>query len=268
MQEGKPRQTTEKGSSSKSKPDAGPPQVTASIARVKLNWKDRQQTFDLVLSNTGDKTAIVHAIVYGANDTVNPPRRGVSPATASAWFTLANSKDGQLTSVDIERAWKAEAFASARGGRLRKSWDVKIEPGITEVVEASHDLDDKSPHPQYKGKVLPNVGYTEYRVWLFTAEGQCFFEQTVPAFGPPPPPRETKKLPDTKVADTKPAPETKSTRPLSPLEAEADKELKLAISYLERNRIQDAKDKLIAILKKYPDTESAKSARKLLKDLM
>src|SRR5262249_7947539 len=149
------------------------------------------------------------------------------------------------------------------------SWDTKVPPQSSVVVDADHDLREKSQHPKWKDKSLPNAGYTEYDVWLFTTDGQLFFEQTVPAFGPPPPPREkspeTKKAPDPKVVETRPAPETK---PASPAEAEADKELKLAKSYLERNRIQDAKDKLIQIMKKYPDTDTAKAARKMLRDLM
>lgn len=276
VQEAKPREprntTSTKGSSNKSThPDGPPPPVTASISRVKLNWKDRQQTFDITLTNNGDKPEIVHAIVYARNDSVNPPRRAISPPTATDWFVLANSKDGKLTVADIERAWKTDGFQSARGGRLRKSWDVKIGPNSTEVVEAAHDLDEKSPHPQWKGKALANVGYAEYQLWLFTPDGQCFFEETWPAFGPPPI-RETKKPPETKPADTKPA-QTKPTADTKPaanpvLESQAEKDLQLAMDYLKRNRVQDARDKLFQILKKYPDTEAAKSARKMLKDLM
>ncbi len=287
-----PRNSSSKGTIIKSTRTDGPPQVTATISRVKLNWKDRQQTFDLTLTNESDKPEIIHAIVYAKNDTVTPPRRGISPPTATDWFVLANSKDGKLTVADVERAWKSDAFQSARGGRLRKSWDVKLGPNSTEVVEAAHDLDEKSPHPQWKGKAMPNVGYSEYQLWLFTPEGQCFFEETWPANGPPPV-RETKKTPDTrpadtkvadtkvadtkaadtKVADTKPAdtkPAVQETKPAanSALESQAEKELKLASYYLERNRVQDARDKLFQILKKYPDTEAAKAARKMLKDLM
>jgi hypothetical protein len=269
VQEGKQRQlpTYPKSSSPvRATQPESPPQVTAAIGKVKLNWKDRQQTFDLALTNNSDKPEIVHAIVYARNDTVTPPRRGISPPTATDWFVLANSKDGKLTSVEIERAWKSDAFQSARGGRLRKSWDVKVQPNSTEVVEAAHDLDEKSPHPQWKGKTLPNVGYAEYQIWLFTQDGQCYFEETWPAFGPPPV-RDPKKAPETKVVETKPAPpETKPTA--SPDEAQAEKDLKQATSYLQRNHIQDAKDKLFQILKKYPDTEAAKAARKMLKDLM
>ena len=91
---------------------------------------------------------------------------------------------------------------------------MKIGPNSTEVVEAAHDLDEKSPHPQWKGKALANVGYAEYQLWLFTPDGQCFFEETWPAFGPPPV-RETKKPPETKPADTKPV-ETKPTADTKP----------------------------------------------------
>ena len=204
-----PRNSTSTKGGIKSTRAEGPPQVTATISKVKLNWKDRQQTFDITLTNNSDRPEIIHAIVYGKNDSTNPPRRGISPPTATDWFVLANSKDGKLTVAEVEKAWKSDAFQSARGGRLRKSWDVKIGPNATEVVEAAQDLDDKSTHPQWKGKALANVGYAEYQLWLFTPDGQCFFEETWPAFGPPPV-RETKKAIETKPPDTKPVADTSS----------------------------------------------------------
>src|SRR4029079_13085561 len=39
-----------------------PPQVTAKISQVKMNWKDRQQTFTITLTNNGDKQEIIHAV--------------------------------------------------------------------------------------------------------------------------------------------------------------------------------------------------------------
>jgi len=242
-----------------------PPPVTAGISQVKLNWKDRQQFFTITLTNSGDKEEIVHAVVYGTNNTANPPRRGISPPTATDWFGLVNSRDGVITAADIEKNWKTAGFLSARGGRLRRTWDEKVGPNATIEVLAAHDLDDKSPHPQWKGKPLAAVPYTEYHLWLFSPEGFCFFEETVPAFGPPPVKPTPTKTPDTKpappkVMETKPAP-----KPVNPKdEALASTELRLATTYLELNRKQDARDKLNLILKKFPDTAAATKARELL----
>src|SRR5262249_31001174 len=61
---------------------AVPPSVNAKITQVAANWKDNQQTFDLALANTGDRTETIHAIVYARNETINPPRRAISPPTA------------------------------------------------------------------------------------------------------------------------------------------------------------------------------------------
>jgi hypothetical protein len=278
VQEGKPKPTNSTGVANY-KPPKPPeaPNVSATISRVKLNWRDRQQTFDLNLTNEGDKVELVHAIVYARNESVNPPRRAISPPTASDWFGLAETKEGQLTPTDIERCWKAAGFLTARGGRLRRTWDVKVEPGATLVEAAAHDLDDVSPHPAWKGKKLANVGYTEYQVWLFTAEGYCYFDATVPVdktgpIGIPPPdtkPQPTKKGvdpkkgPDKTVTDTRP----KDAKPLSPTEVEAANELKLANAFLDMGKVTEAKNKLNLIVSKYPDTEAARTARRLLKNL-
>jgi hypothetical protein len=249
---------------------AVPPQVKAAISQVKINWKDKQQTFLLRLTNSGAKTEVVHAIVYARNDETNPPRRGISPPTAYDWFKLANSQDGRLTSQNIAQTWRAAEFATARGNRLRKSWDVKIEPETTENVEAAHDLDDTSPHPAFKGKKFASVGYAEYQIWLFTPEGYCFSEETWPAFGPPP---EPKKTPEPKT-EPKPMPEPKvvvddkSKDPKPPVDPRIEKlaanELRLALYYLEQNRKQDARDKLAFILKRFPETKAATEARDYL----
>lgn len=283
LQEGKPPATKVSRTpqtTGKNTPPAGPPSVTAAITKVKLNWKDRQQTFTLNLTNHGDRTETVHAIVYAKNDDLAPPRRGISPPTGFNWFQLANSKDGDLKPIDVVRAWKAEGFTSARGGRLRKTWDVKIEPEATEPIEAAHDLDEISPHPQYKGKKLASIGYTEYQIWLFSDAGDCFLEETVlarpPSYTPepkkPPEPKvEVKKTPEpepkpveTKTVEAPPPP----PKPVDPkIETHAANELRLASYYLEVNRRQDAKDKLNLILKKFPETKAAEKAREMLKNL-
>ena len=283
LQEGKPavvsKVTRVTPTNGKNVQPSGPPSVTASISKVKLNWKDRQQTFTLNLTNHGERTETVHALVYAKNDDVNPPRRGISPPTGFNWFQVANSKDGDLKSIDVVRAWKAEGFTSARGGRLRKTWDVKIDPEETKEVEAAHDLDETSPHPQWKGKKLAGIGYSEYQIWLFTETGECFLEETVLA-RPPSYTPEPKKPPEPKVEIKKtPAPEPKPVetktvevppppRPVDPkIETHAANELRLAAYYLEVNRRQDAKDKLNLILKKFPETKAAEKAREMLKNL-
>lgn len=241
------------------------PLVTAKMSRVKLNWKDRQQTFDLHLTNAGSKQEIVNAIVYAKNDTTEPPRRGISPPTAFDWFNLARRTDGQLVPEDVELAWKMSGFQSGRGGRLRKTWDVKVEPEATAVVECAHDLDELSPHPKWKGKKLATVGYLEYQVWLFTTDGYCYFQEKFNAQGEPLNPRpEPKKAEEPKK--TEPTPPTQARIPPTPaVEAQAASDLKLAEYYLDRNRLQDGKDKLKAIVNQYPDTKAASRARDLLK---
>jgi hypothetical protein len=271
LQEGKIRPPTTSAAPPTRQLPATPPDVVPRIADVKLNWRDRQQTFNLILHNRGKKPELVHAIVYGSNEGITPPRRGISPPTAYHWFTLAKKNDGALTADDIEQAWKAEAHATARGGKLRKSWDVKIDPQKTVTVDAAHDLDEKSPHPQWKDKKLTQTGYTEYRIWLFTADGQCFYEQVWPAFGPPPEPKNA-RAPKTSPDTAKPAepklPDPVVVKSVDPrIESLARDELKLATYFLERNRKQDARDKLNHLLKTYPDTESARLARRLLDDI-
>jgi hypothetical protein len=284
LKEGKPLPTTVRRSGSATAKNGAPlppPSITASIGKVKLNWKDRQQTFTLSLTNHGEQTETVHAIVYAKNDDLTPPRRGVSPPTAFNWFKLANSTDGDLKSIDVARAWKAEAFASARGGRLRKSWDVKIDPEDTAVIDAAHDLDETSPHAQWKGRKLAAVGYSEYQIWLFTDVGDCFLEETVlarpPSYTPEPQKRPEPKVevkkspePEPKPVEPKveaPAPEPKPKPVDAKTEMHAANELRLAAYYLEVNRRQDAKDKLNLILKKFPDTKAAEKAREMLKNL-
>src|SRR5262249_31596401 len=68
-----------------------PPSITANISDVKLNWKasERQQLFNFSLTNNGDKTETIHAIIYGRNEETKPPRRAISPPTAFEWFKLA-----------------------------------------------------------------------------------------------------------------------------------------------------------------------------------
>lgn len=231
------------------------PQVTASISRSLINWSDGQQTFTITFTNNGKRSETVHAVVFASNEEITPPRRAVSPPTAYAWFSLAGSKDGKLTSRDIERHWKNNVFVSARGGKLPSTWQATLEPGETKDIDASHVLDETSPHPASKGKRLAKTGFTQYALWLFTNDGQLFDEQTIPAKQPP------VERPST--AKKTPPPET---RPEDPEELAA-KQFKLALYYLEVNQPTKAKEKLQAILDKYPKTNSAKAARKLLKEL-
>src|SRR5262245_17913494 len=180
IQEGKSKATNgnSQPTTPKITPSAPPPSVTATISNVKFNWKDRQQLFNLSLTNHGDKTETIHAIVYARNEETNPPRRAVSPPTAFAWFDLAKSRDGQLKPANIEQTWRVEAFLGARGKRLPKSWELKIDPEDTKVELADHDLEEVSKHAQWKGKKFPQRGYTEYQLWLFTTDGVCFQEET------------------------------------------------------------------------------------------
>jgi hypothetical protein len=261
------------------KPLLSPPQVTARITPSKPNWKDGQQIFTLTLTNNGTKTETVHAIVYGTNEEMHPPRRAISPPTAYDWFKLVGSRDGKLTARDLERNWKNNPFVSARGGKMPASWVATLEAGQSKDIEASHSLDDVSPHPATKGKTLAKQGFVEYSIWLFTSDGQLFDEQTVsaksgavverPSTGKMPP--ETKKTPpDTKPAladtkkDTKSAPP--ETKPEDPEET-AKQLFRQALADLEKNQPARAREKVLTILDKYPKTKAANAARQLLKDL-
>jgi hypothetical protein len=250
------------------KPLLEPPQVTARIAPSRPNWKDGQQIFILTLTNNGTKTETIHALVYGTNEEIHPPRRAISPPTAYGWFELVHSRDGKLTARDIERNWKNNPFVSVRGGKMPASWVATLEAGQSKDIEASHSLDDVSPHPATKGKSLAKQGFTEYGLWLFTSDGQLFAEQTIsaksgsvverPSTARMPP--ETKKTPP----DTKPAPP--DTKPADP-EDIAKQLFKQALADLEKNQPAKAREKLLSILDKFPKTNTAKGARQLLKEL-
>jgi len=239
------------------KPLVSPPQVTATISKSKPNWKDGQQIFLLTLTNNGTKAETIHAIVYATNEEIHPPRRAISPPTGYGWFNLVGSRDGKLTARDLERHWKNNPFVSARGGKMPASWVATIEPGQSKEIEASHALDDTSPHPASKGKRLAKEGFLEYSIWLYTSEGQLFSEETVSS---KPAAVVTDKMPpETK----KPPPETKPEDP----ETLAKQQFKLALADLEKNDAARAREKLRLILDKYAKTNTAKAARKLLKEL-
>jgi len=246
------------------KPRGAPPVVTASISAVRTQWKDGQQTFTLSLTNNGEKAETVHAIVYARNEEISPPRRAISPPTAYNWFKLIDSRNGLLTPNDIERNWRADAFFNGRSGRLRKSWDVTVQLGTSAVIEAAHDLDETSPHPDYKGLRLAHAGYTEYQVWLFTPEGQCFKEQTISARAPSslaPGPTPTTAQKKNGPTPTEPRPPTTAE------EKQAASTLRLAQYYLDNKQPEQAREKLQVILHKFPDTEAARTARKLMTQL-
>lgn len=238
---------------------AAPPQVTAAISNVKIHWGDGQQLFTLTLTNIGDTAGTVHAIVYATNEEIQPPRRAISPATAYQWFELAGSKDGRLTAQDIQKNWKTNVFVTARGGKLPFSWQATLEPGDVKNIEAAHVLDERSPHPASKGKKLAHVGFREYQIWLFTAEGRCFDEQTLPALPPeqPVPEPSPKKTTAPRKEEKQPTPSTKQ-------EEEAAKALRLARYYLDNKKLDLARAKLQLILRKYPETAAAAEAKKLL----
>ncbi|MBY0526211.1 MAG: hypothetical protein K2R98_22645 [Gemmataceae bacterium] len=235
-----------------------PPQFTAEVSNVKVAWKDWQQTFDLTMTNEGKKTETVHAVIFASNEDMQPPRRAVSPPTAYLWFKLAGSSDGQLTHKSLERCWKNNAFVGARGGKLPATWVATLAPGASQKTEASHVLDETSPHPATKGKTLKREGFTTYHVWLFTPEGWCFDQKTLSVAEL----QAADKGPKTKPSEKDP-PEAKSDDP----EAQAEKALKLATYYLDTNQPAQAREKLQMILDKFPKTASAKTARKMLRDL-
>jgi hypothetical protein len=182
--------TPREPSRTKSKPPVrpAPPKVTAEISNVAVNWRDEQQTFSLTLKNQGDEEAAVRAIIYAKNDQITPPRRAVSPPTAYPWFQLAHCKDGSLTPRDIERSWTINAFGNGRSGKLVSSWPVTLPPGGTHTLTASHVLERESPHEAWAGKPLARAGFTEYHIWLFTPDGECFWQKIVPAEGRSSPP--------------------------------------------------------------------------------
>lgn len=234
--------------------DIPAPEVAARISRAKApDWPDGQQIFFLSLTNNGKRAETVHAIVYATNEEIHPARRAISPPTAYAWFSLAGSKDGKLSARDIERNWKNNVFVSARGGKLPSSWQATLEPGETKIIEASHVLDDTSPHPASKGKRLAREGFTEYTIWLVTNEGQLFEEIRQPAK-------------PTKVERPTTAKKPPETKPEDPEELAA-KQFKLALYYLEVKQPRTAQEKLQLILDNYPKTNTAKAARKLLQEL-
>jgi hypothetical protein len=160
-------------------PPSEPPQVTAEVRNVVTNWKDGMQSFSLLLNNAGNKVETVRAVVYAKNDDIRPPRRALAPATAYPWFDLANSADGLLTARDLERNWNVNAFGNGRSGKLVSSLPAVLQPGSTQTIPAHHNLEDRSPHRVWKDQKLARVGYKEYHIWLFTADGHCFFDQSV-----------------------------------------------------------------------------------------
>jgi hypothetical protein len=235
------------------------------------------QRFWLILTNTGAQKAKVSAIVYGRNESLSPPRRGLSPPTASElWFQLAGSRDGRITSYDIEHSWRSDRFVTAKLGKLARTWDAELEPGQSKEIEAFHDLEDVSPYldPAFKGKKLAKTGYNEYQVWLFTHDGYCFSRREFKIDGSTAtlvkedPSSKTPPTPDTKP-DTKPQtkPDTKpETSALSP-QTEAASLLLLANHYLDKNQPEKAREQLEKIVAKFPDTDAAKRAKSMLKSM-
>jgi hypothetical protein len=126
-----------------------------------------------------------------------------------------------------------------------------VPAGRSVTVEASHNLDDASPFPAAKGKRFAKAGFTEYQVWLFTEDGRCFLEKTVNAQKP-------------EASEPTPAPTPEES---AKLEEEAATTLRLAQYYLKNKKADQAREKLQLILSKYPKTEAAKTAAKLLKDM-
>lgn len=235
-----------------SAPDGTRLSFKASISRVETNWRDGQQTFVLTLTNTGEALVTVHAIIYGRNEDIQPPRRAISPPTASDWFALAESTDGQLGPQDIEKHWKDNGFIGARGSKMKVSWDVTVPPGATKTIDASHQLDEISPFPASKGKRLTRLGFTEYRIWLFSSDGRFFLEQV-------------EKAVKGNVVDAPNRPDTgKRTNDPATLAADA---LSVAQYHLKTGKAAEARRELQEIIDKFPQTESARTARKLLKEL-
>jgi hypothetical protein len=196
------------------------PRLTVQLDNVRIDWRDRQQLFTLTFTNQGDRDETAKAIVYAQNNSFSPPRRAVSPPTAYQWFELAKSKDGRLTRQDIEQHWGTlGAFISARGVKMPSAWTAILKPKETRTLDCSHDLPAVSPHPLWKDRPLPRVGYNEYHLWLFTLDGKCYLEQRIflqgnqitevvvneltpeanaPADKPPPPADKTDKPPPAK----------------------------------------------------------------------
>ncbi len=233
-----------------------PPSFKVAISQVNPSWRDAQQTFTLRLTNNGEKAETIHALVYARNEAITPPRRALSPPTATAWFELAESQDGKLTARDIEKHWKANNALTARGNKLKSTWDVLVPAGATKSVEASHLLDETSPYPAVKGKKLTKQAFTEYQVWLFTADGHWFFSETLPATG-----EKVGDKPATKPEPAKPAGNDANA------EEEATKTLNLARYYIDNKKPDRAKEKLQLILDKYPQTDAAKAAKKLMMEM-
>lgn len=232
------------------------PSFKVSISDVKENWSDKQQTFTLNLTNTGDRVEKVHALIYATNED-NPPRRALSPQTADGWFELVESRDGQLSPLRIQSVWTKDAFFTARGGRLKFSWDATVRPLASVSFPAGLDLESESKFPATKGQHLARKGFTQYRVWLFTDDGRWFHEQIIPgkdAGGEKPP---------TQPSTTKP--DTKPDNPAA--EKEAAEALKLARYYLMGKDLEAAKGKLQLILDRYPKTDAAREAGRMLKEI-
>lgn len=221
------------------RPKAPPPPVTAEISNIKTSWRDGQQTFSLKLRNQGDRPATVHAIVYACNEEIQPPRRNISPPTAYEWFALVGSRDGTLAPRDIEKNWRIQ-FQSARGGKRPKSWEVNLMANEVQDVEAAHDLNQACPHPAWKDQPLNPVGFTDYHIWLFTVEGDCFFQKDVLQVSP--------------------------AQPLSP-EDEAGNALRLAYHFLDSQKKAQGREQLQLIVNQFPETTSARIARKLLRQM-
>jgi len=164
----------------------GQPSFEVKLVDFKVDWEDSpQQTFKLAVTNTGAAPETVHVIVYGTNESIQPPRRALSPPSAADWFRVAGSKDGKLSPHDIEDHWKATkqgtAFLSARGQKVPFSHALFVPARATKVIDTgAHALDDTSPHEATRGQRLERVPFTEYKVWLFTEDGRWFKEVVLP----------------------------------------------------------------------------------------
>lgn len=259
----KPQPTSARATTPEKPMPTEPPQVTAEIRNVMMNWRDGQQTFSLILNNTGSKVETIRAVIYAKNDDIRPPRRALSPATAYPWFDLANSADGLLTARDLERNWNVNAFGNGRSGKLVSSWPAVLQPGSSQTLPAAHNLEETSPHRVWKDQKLARVGYKEYHIWLFTPDGRCFFDQTLKLEG-----KNVLPASPSKPAATE-SPGGKDPAKPDPAKAETDaaRKFKLARALADEGKLEKARERLQEIIQQYPTTKASEEARHLLEKI-
>jgi len=163
------------------------PAISVDVAGAEVEWKGAlsRQSYKLTVKNTGQGEATIRAVVYATNESVSPARAATSPHKVAGWFILAAPSGekyaAKLTPQDIERNWSRNPWPTTAGMHAewpkQKAFEFTLKPGEEKTAEDWHPLNEAN----HKGEKFAKVGFTEYRVWLFTGEGKFFAEKVVTA---------------------------------------------------------------------------------------